>query len=243
MSLQYHFVRTDSGFFMVPRVPQAPLGLAYADIRRMSEADWESRPQLARAMAAHSAREVLADQTERAAVDRARERLNEAEDFTSFLPGDDDAPMWSSEQATDDTESTDAFGDVIEFGKELGSLDFDSLMEGTPVGDRVPQPPQRVGSDFGADQGFDRPNESFESTAFPSASNDQEAISRRAREIYERSRSESSTLDEYIRRGASKAGSVIDELVAPHEQAVQDALDTASQNLQSPTRYRRNSWE
>lgn len=58
--LQYHVVRSTDGFYVVPRSPQASLGLAYADIRNMSEEDLALRPELGRAMIAHSARKLLA---------------------------------------------------------------------------------------------------------------------------------------------------------------------------------------
>ena len=60
-SLQYHVVRSNDGFFVVPRAPQASLGLAYADLRNMSAEELARRPELARAMAADSARQLLAD--------------------------------------------------------------------------------------------------------------------------------------------------------------------------------------
>lgn len=62
--LQYHLVHSRDGFYLVPRAPQASLGLAYADIRGMTDEQLSSTPELARAITAHSARAVLADAAE-----------------------------------------------------------------------------------------------------------------------------------------------------------------------------------
>ena len=114
-SLQYHVVHSNDGFYMVARAPQASMGLAYADIRNMSPEDLAMRPELARAMTAHSARNLLANNGSDAGLDslteagsgmfgQARERLRSTTDEWNDLIDDGvpappnsslDAPIWN----------------------------------------------------------------------------------------------------------------------------------------------------
>lgn len=136
VSLQYHVVRSDEGFYVVSRAPQASLGLAYADIRNLSTEDLESNPELARAMAAHSARELLAkndpDESDNSTsildgsnmIDGARERLRSSNDFGDIEaptipkpPGSLDAPIWNpfndkSSGSTFDSAEEDDFDSI-----------------------------------------------------------------------------------------------------------------------------------
>lgn len=112
VSLQYHFVRSTDGFYLVQRSPQASLGLAYADIRGMSDEDLASYPELARAMTAHAARGIVAANSEESSsapdaepLDAARERLRSTTDDWKLQPRLDvpkpppqsslDAPIWN----------------------------------------------------------------------------------------------------------------------------------------------------
>ncbi len=107
-SLQYHVVRSQDGFYIVPRAPQASLGLAYADLRGLSADELARRPELARAMAASSARQLLADNNPKEpgkkltdAAEAARDRLNATiddwEPNTVPQPRNStiDAPIWN----------------------------------------------------------------------------------------------------------------------------------------------------
>ncbi|MFK7818423.1 MAG: hypothetical protein AB8G99_06880 [Planctomycetaceae bacterium] len=135
VSLQYHVVHSNDGFYLVPRTPQASLGLAYADVRDMSKEDIAALPELARAMSAQEARKLLAkadsptkegssllDGTE--LFDDARERLQSSDDWDNLspksvpsLPNNSlEAPIWNPFQ--DDGEapaldtSEDDFGSI-----------------------------------------------------------------------------------------------------------------------------------
>ena len=125
--LQYHLVHSNDGFYLVPRAPQASLGLAYADVRGMTEEQLSATPELARAMTAHSTRRMLADSTEPAAqldsfIDRGTDALDDArvrmretvnqwdDEISNAVPTpqgtDFDAPIWnpfSDDRETDNT--------------------------------------------------------------------------------------------------------------------------------------------
>jgi len=60
-SLQFHVLRTDSGFEVIPRTPQQSLGLTWSDIRGWSADRWQDRPELARAILANGSGELIAD--------------------------------------------------------------------------------------------------------------------------------------------------------------------------------------
>ncbi len=60
-SLQYHVVKTSTGFQVVPRSPQQSIGLAYADIREWSPSQWADRPELARALMANGSTDLIAN--------------------------------------------------------------------------------------------------------------------------------------------------------------------------------------
>lgn len=93
VAMQYHVVRSHDGFQLVPRTPQASLGLAFADIREWDANKWTDRPELARALMAHgstdlisqSVAENLADTvaTESATLDQLRSFLNNSSDTGS----------------------------------------------------------------------------------------------------------------------------------------------------------------
>lgn len=60
VALQYHVVRSHDGLQLVPRTPQHSLGLAYADIRQWNAEQWTDRTELARALMAHGAGDLIA---------------------------------------------------------------------------------------------------------------------------------------------------------------------------------------
>lgn len=59
-ALQFHVVHTHDGVRIVPRTPQHGLGLAYADIRTWDAARWNDCPELARALVANGASDLVA---------------------------------------------------------------------------------------------------------------------------------------------------------------------------------------
>lgn len=61
VALQYHVVRSHDGFQFIPRTPQHSVGLAYTDIREWNETQWLDRPELARALMAHGAGDLITE--------------------------------------------------------------------------------------------------------------------------------------------------------------------------------------
>lgn len=109
-SLQFHLVRSNDGFYVVSRAPQPSMGLAYVDIRNMSDEDLSTRPEIARAMAAYTARKTAvaaSDPTDLVGdapefFDTARTKLQQTRDEWGSLeiPGGSrdevlDAPLWN----------------------------------------------------------------------------------------------------------------------------------------------------
>ncbi|MEZ6041826.1 MAG: hypothetical protein R3C20_15070 [Planctomycetaceae bacterium] len=86
VAMQYHVVRSHDGFQVVPRTPQASLGLAYADIREWDATKWTDRPELARALMAHGSADLISQSvvenltdtvsTESATLDQLRSLIN-----------------------------------------------------------------------------------------------------------------------------------------------------------------------
>ena len=70
----------------------------------------------------------------------------------------------------------------------------------------------------------------------------QNAVTRRARQIYERTRRSSSDISENImRRGTSKANSAIDELISPFDSLPSDFAREIDNRIKSPQRYTRRA--
>ena len=85
-SLNYHVVQSHDGLQIVPRTPQPSLGLAYADIRQWDAQQWSDRSNLARALVAHGASDLISQSVvenvtrsmndDGGTVDRLRSLLN-----------------------------------------------------------------------------------------------------------------------------------------------------------------------
>ncbi len=293
VGLQYHLIRSDDGFYLISRTPQASLGLAYADIRDMTDEEFAKRPELARALAAHSARKLLANKIpEEAAdaattlgadpLDAARRRLNSAaddwpSDTGAEVPrppaGSLDAPLWNpfaeddgsdaeplGETATPPADENFPFSDDSPFADITDQLDEARDTLGEKL-DAYREPPVRTRESFTSVGGDAKPFDLLEQPesrhttnrvtvtdpAAGSLTRDERSrveirrsLNRRAREIYERSRQQSLSRgdDALPSRSGSRADSVIDELVSPHEaqRPVPPARGTRSAQ---PQRYQR----
>ena len=84
-SLQYHVVKTSTGFQVVPRSPQQGIGLAYADIRGWSPSQWADRPELARALMAHGSTDLIADSVVTSLKDSVSENTTTLDELQQFL--------------------------------------------------------------------------------------------------------------------------------------------------------------
>lgn len=59
VALQYHLVRSDDGFRLVPRAPQPSIGLAFVDIRDFGMQEWDDRPELVQAITQHGSTDLI----------------------------------------------------------------------------------------------------------------------------------------------------------------------------------------
>ena len=84
-ALQFHVLRTDSGFKVLPRTPQQSLGLTYADIRSWTPERWQDRPELARAILANGSGELISDSVTTALKDSLTENSATLDEFRGFL--------------------------------------------------------------------------------------------------------------------------------------------------------------
>lgn len=84
-SLQFHILRTDSGFKVLPRTPQQSLGLTYSDIRGWPADRWQDRPELARAILANGSGELIADSVSGSLRDTLNENTATLDELRGFL--------------------------------------------------------------------------------------------------------------------------------------------------------------
>lgn len=85
VALQYHVVHSHDGFQMVPRTPQHSIGLAYADVRHYSASQWVDRPELARALMAHGASDLISESVANSLADSVAEENSTLDQLRSFL--------------------------------------------------------------------------------------------------------------------------------------------------------------
>ncbi|MCA9063332.1 MAG: hypothetical protein KDA96_09745 [Planctomycetaceae bacterium] len=98
LALQYHVVRSHDGLQLVPRTPQHSLGLAYADVRQWTPAQWTDRPELARALVAHGSSDLISQSVADSLTDAVSsseglslDQLKNVLDKT--VNGEDDQPL------------------------------------------------------------------------------------------------------------------------------------------------------
>ena len=108
VALQYHIVQSHDGFQLVPRTPQAALGLAWVDVRGWKAEQWTDRPELARALVAHGASDLIAESVtgdladsldpDSGTIEQLRSFLNDSDGLSSDL----DAPLFPSGESDED---------------------------------------------------------------------------------------------------------------------------------------------
>lgn len=268
VSLQFHLVRADDGVYLVPRAPQASLGLAYADIREMSAEQLQSVPELARAMAAQENRDLLAAKTKKETRQPPAHKAgaDDAEWDSVFenqpSASDDDslnAPIWNpfAEDVDENTAAVDplaaAMDDPSPFADITNRLDSaksrltESVRESLTPSPQGSQKPFDL--DFAADRSPHAPTRTTKhsrgSVPYPRNQLGREdlrsSLNRRAREIYEESRRRSlDPIDTIFDRSESRADNVIDELVSPHENRTDELIDRAAESG-APKRYQRRN--
>lgn len=85
VALQYHVVHSHDGFQMVPRTPQHSVGLAYADVRNWSPSQWTDRPELARALMAHGASDLISESVANSLADIVTDENSTLDQLRTFL--------------------------------------------------------------------------------------------------------------------------------------------------------------
>ncbi len=110
VALQYHVVRSHDGLQLIPRAPKASLGLAWADIRDWTAEQWADRPELARALVAHGASDLIAESVRRDVISRLgadtgaigelRDLLNESVSSAEEDPLLNDEPLFDDDSLT-----------------------------------------------------------------------------------------------------------------------------------------------
>lgn len=125
-SLQFHVVRSDEGFRVIPRTPQSSLGLAYADVRNWDAERWADRPELVRAMVANGSSDLIAGSVASSVVDSVSAESGTLDQLRSFLNGtsqenEDGAESNAPAFLTVPNDASDAKGDSLE---DLFTLPF-----------------------------------------------------------------------------------------------------------------------
>ncbi len=106
VALQYHVVHSHDGFQIVPRTPQQSIGLAYADIRTWSASQWTDRPELARALMAHGASDLISASVTSTLAETVSEESSTLEELRSFLNRPDPGKQSGSDSDLPETGAT-----------------------------------------------------------------------------------------------------------------------------------------
>lgn len=130
VALQYHVVQSHDGMQLVPRAPQATLGLAWVDVRDWDARTWSDRPEIARALVAHGSSDLITESVAREIADsgdpdqgtigRLRSLLN------TPMSTDLDAPAFEDD-STGLFHESDGDSPVIPFPNEANKTDWDDL--------------------------------------------------------------------------------------------------------------------
>lgn len=79
-SLQYHLVRAEEGFLLMPRSPQQRMQDAYADIRDWNAATWMARPRLALAVTEEGRSDLISDGVSDSVINELRSTLGPSDE-------------------------------------------------------------------------------------------------------------------------------------------------------------------
>jgi hypothetical protein len=127
-ALQYHVVNSQSGFRIIPRTPQQSMGLAYADVRNWTPSQWTDRPELARALMAHGASDLIADSVAANLAEAVSEDGTTLDELRSFLNQVRETPTElpdSASNGTDADSNVERAADVAkDNGKDLFRIPF-----------------------------------------------------------------------------------------------------------------------
>lgn len=84
---QYHVIQSHDGLRVIPRAPQQSVGLAYADVRNWGPSQWTDRPELARALMANGATDLISKSVASSMADLVSEDTSTLDELRGFLHG------------------------------------------------------------------------------------------------------------------------------------------------------------
>jgi len=119
-ALQYHVVHSQSGFRIVPRTPQQSMGLAYADVRYWTPSQWTDRPELARALMAHGASDLIAESVAASLTETVSEDGTTLDELRSFLNQVRETSAESPGSVSNDADGTSGLEGAAEVAKDSG---------------------------------------------------------------------------------------------------------------------------
>jgi hypothetical protein len=119
-ALQYHVVNSQSGFRIIPRTPQQSMGLAYADVRNWTPSQWTDRPELARALMAHGASDLIAESVADNLTDAVSEDGTTLDELRSFLNQVRETPPELPDSASNRSDADVAIEGATEVAKDSG---------------------------------------------------------------------------------------------------------------------------
>lgn len=116
-ALQFHVVHSHEGVRVVPRTPQASLGLAYADIRGWDAEKFTDRPELVRALVANGSKDLIAESVAENAIESATSEGGTLDKLRGFL-NDPVAPPFGADEGAEglrlpDSSTGDGIGNSI----------------------------------------------------------------------------------------------------------------------------------
>lgn len=147
-ALQFHVVHTHDGIRIVPRTPQHGIGLAYADIRTWDADKWNDFPELARALVANGASDLVAVSVTKdlmdsvssdSPIDDLRGMLNsDAEDTDPLFDDPGFLPLRKDSEPTSFNRSTD-MDDLLDapFPRDANRQPFGRTADDTSVARRT----------------------------------------------------------------------------------------------------------
>ncbi|MCR9200494.1 MAG: hypothetical protein NXI04_17805 [Planctomycetaceae bacterium] len=157
-ALQFHVVHTHDGVRIVPRTPQHGIGLAYADIRTWDADKWNDFPELARALVANGASDLVAVSVTKdlmdsvssdSPIDDLRGMLNsDAEDTDPLFDDPGFLPLRKDSEPTSFNRSTD-MDDLLDapFPRDANRQPFGRSSDDTSVARRTGLSAEDVFSD------------------------------------------------------------------------------------------------
>ena len=135
VALQYHVVYSDNGLQLIPRTPQATLGLAWVDIRNWDAENWTDRPALVRAVIAHGASDLMSESAAVRVSDSVDTQTGTIGQLQSLLNNSRSskfsAPL-CEEQGDNDRSGSHQDNLAIPLFREMRPPEWDESLTGTP---------------------------------------------------------------------------------------------------------------